>query len=122
MRRIGALLVLLCLSGCGRQVLVPEVQVRPNVVGFGSHFSVRLYGAEISDYRFMGALPAPGGGWHVRIDPVYLGLWNQPAQLYVREGDILPLGTNPSVLVQFELIRTSELRLRAVEVYRPHEE
>lgn len=109
------------LSGCTyhRPLLPPETDLRPKVVGYGAHFSVRIYSAEIADYRFMGAVPGPDGSWLVRIDPVYLGIWNQPAQVAARPGDILPLGPTPSVLVQFEAINTSQLVLKAVGIQTP---
>ncbi len=100
-----------------RPLVAPEVLVRPGVVGLGSQVSVRLYGAEIANYRFMGAVPISDGIWIVRLDPVRLGMQLEPAQVGVRTGDIVPLGENPAVQVEFVTINPTELVLRAVSVH-----
>lgn len=122
LRGLLTVVAVMLTAGCVRRpLLTPEVDVRPNLVAYGAHFSVRLYGAEVGDYRFMGAVPGPDGMWIVRIDPVLLGVWNQPASIAVRQGEVLPLGPAPSVMVQFVEITSSQLILRATEVHIPTE-
>lgn len=112
-------LVFLLTTGCRAQELyTPAVQVRPESVGYGSLFSVRLYGAVITNYRFMGARQGQDGTWTVRIDPVQLRMFTQPAEFTVRPGDILPLGPDPSILVRFSDIQPTRLMLTAVAVYK----
>lgn len=123
MKAITLLLSLMLLTGCTYQlpVYTPEIMVRPEVVGHGAHFSLRLWGAEIVDYAFLGATQRPDGSWSVRLDPVLLGLFNQESLVTVREGDILPLGPGPAILVKFLSISPTELKLRAVGVRAPSE-
>ncbi|HEY3367490.1 MAG TPA: hypothetical protein VGK74_20735 [Symbiobacteriaceae bacterium] len=108
------------LSGCRPQPLyTPEVQVRPESIGYGAHFAVRLYGGAIARYRFLGASQGPDGVWTVRIAPLDLGFWTQSAEFTVRTGDALPLGPDPAVLVAFQEIHPTRLTLHAVKVYLP---
>lgn len=124
MRKLILLLALCLLTGCSYRlpVYVPDVQIRPSRVGHGAHFSVRLWGAEIADYAFMGASQQPDGAWLVRIDPVFLGMIRQASSITVREGDILPLGPGPAVLVEFVALGPTEIQLRAVGVHMPADE
>jgi hypothetical protein len=123
MRIAGLLLALLLTAGCARwPMYAPEFAVLPATVNYGSAISVRLYGAEICDYRFMGAVPGPDGSWIVRMDPMFGGIFSVPAHLAVRKGDVLGLGPGPVVMVQFVEVASSRLVLRAVAVGTPKPE
>jgi hypothetical protein len=119
MRSVPVLISLLFLTGCTYRLplYTPEVLVRPGVVGHAAHVSVRFWGAEVADYRFMGAVQQPDGAWVVRLDPVWMGIFSQESNMTVREGEILPLGPGPAVRVQFVSISATELTLRAVDVH-----
>jgi hypothetical protein len=123
MRRCALLLaVVLVLTGCRRQLLyTPEVQVLPTVVNYGGVVRLRMYGAEIASYRFMGALPGPEGTWLVRLDPVMLRFVASHGQLAIRPGDMIPLGSAMVVLVKFVRISPGELELTPVGVYNNKE-
>jgi hypothetical protein len=120
MRSIIVLITLLLLNGCTYRlpVYTPDLLVLPEVVTHGGHFSIRLWGAEVADYRFMGAVKQPDGKWTVRLDPVWLGLVSQESNVTVRQGEILPLGSGPSVFVEFVSITATQLTLRAVDVHK----
>lgn len=63
MRTVIVLTGLLFLTGCMYRLplYTPEVMVRPEVVGHAAHVSVQLWGNEVADYRFMGAVQQPDG-------------------------------------------------------------
>jgi hypothetical protein len=104
------------LAGCVRvKLYTPTAHVVPNAVGFGAVFDVRLYGAKIAAYRFMGARVGPDGTWQVRLDPLET-MGFADAEVTVREGDVLPLGPMPSVNVLFEQIGPTELTVKAVGI------
>jgi hypothetical protein len=98
------------------KLYTPIVHVVPNTVGYGAVFNVRLYGAKIAAYRFMGARVGPDGAWEIRLDPLET-LGFADAEITVREGDVLPLGTLPSVDVRFERVGPTELTVKAVGIH-----
>lgn len=94
----------------------PVVNVYPRTVGYGAQLSVRIYGAKIGAYRFMGAKKGPDGAWEVRLDPLET-MGFADAEITVREGAVLPLGPLPSVDILFERIGPTELTVRAVGIH-----
>jgi hypothetical protein len=122
MRRIVLLVAVLLLTGCRpRPLYTPEAQVTPAAVGFGGIVRLKLYGAEIVSYQFLGAVPGPDGTWLVRLNPITLRVLNTQGQLVARPGDVLPMGAGPAIRVRFVRIEPTELELEAVDVYREHE-
>ena len=119
MRLAFLLTILLIATGCRPMELqTPEVLVRPDSVGIGGRFTVRMYGTTIAAYRFMGAKQEPDMSWLLRVDPVKFGLFTSPTELRLKVGDTLPLGHDPSVLVEFLEIEPSRLSLRALSIYK----
>ncbi|HYG58437.1 MAG TPA: hypothetical protein VD902_10290 [Symbiobacteriaceae bacterium] len=120
MRYLAPMVLTLLLAGCQPQALnTPEVSVHPESAGLGSDFSIHLYGAQIADYRFMGAREGPDGLWTVRLDPSFLlGLFFNPAEFTVRKGDMVPMGPDPSVLIEIVEVEATRIKLRAVEPYK----
>lgn len=114
--------MLVILSGCsGLPLLADEVLVRPERIGHGHFFTLKLWGSTSARYRFMGARKEDGA-WIVRIDPVFMGVYNQPSEISASPGDKLPLGSNPSIMVEFVEITPTQLVVRALSVHNQYRE
>lgn len=119
----------LLLTGCHHIPLyTPEVDVVPRTVGLAGRFTVNLYGSKIVAYAFLGAVNRMNGEgdgdlgeWQVHLLPQAFGRPAATSTFTVHEGEVIPLGPNPSVLVRFNRITPTQLQLDPVGVFSARE-